>query len=163
MPAAVFGAAGLALPDGHDGAELADSQADNNATDDQLGEAKGGALENGSDEAAEAGKGDDVAAAKLVACVAAHEGAEEGANDTGGNDETLERRRARVLFVNGVDFGKGPGPVLEADQAAQSGLVVAEQDEGRRHDEGYLQHGQVVAREAEEELAHRCCLLLVLP
>jgi hypothetical protein len=66
VAAAVAGAGGLALPDGDDGAELSDTEADEDAADDELCQVEGRGLEDDADERDDTGDKDDVATAELV-------------------------------------------------------------------------------------------------
>lgn len=128
---AVAGAGGLTLPDGDDGTELTDAEADEDAADDELCEVEGGRLKDDTDERDDAGKEDDVPAAELIASPRTRQGAEQGTNDKGGDDEALEGRVLALLApreVDGVDLREGLCPVLHGDQASQTGLVVSEAD-----------------------------------
>lgn len=153
VTATVAGTGGLTLPDGDDGAELADAEAYQDTADDELCEREGRRLEDDADERGDTGDKDNVAATELVAGPRAGQGADQGANDKGGDDEALQRRVCALdatRDVDGVDLRERLGPVLHGDQPAQAGLVVTEADKGRHDDEEGLHHRELVAHGAHE-------------
>lgn len=153
VTATVAGARRLTLPDGDDGAELADAEADQDAADDELSEVESRSLEDDTDEGGDTGDKDHVAAAELIARPGAGQGTYQCANDKGCDDEALEGRVGTLLAacdVDGVDLRERLGPVLHGDQPTQAGLVVSEADEGRHDDEDGLHHRERVAHGAHE-------------
>lgn len=153
MSPTVLGASRLTLPDRDDGTQLADAETNQDTADDELGEGKGRGLEDDADEGGDTGDEDDIAAAELITRPRAGQGADQGADNEGSDDEALQGGVGALLGALGVDrvdLGEGLGPVLQCDQAAQARLVVPEADEGGRDDEDGLHHGELVAHGAHE-------------
>lgn len=153
VTATVAGSRGLTLPDGDDGAELADTEANQDTTDDELSEGEGRRLKDNTDEGGDTSDEDDISAAELIARPGAGQGADHGTDDKSCDDEALQGRVGALLTaldVDGVDLREGLGPVLHGDQPTQASLVVSEADEGRHHDEEGLHHRELVAHGAHE-------------
>lgn len=152
MTTTVCGGGCLTHPDGDDGAELANTETDDDSADDELGKAERGSLDSLADQRADGREEDDIAAAELVASVGTRQGADEGANDKGRNNEALERRLSALLSSHGVDdvdLGERLDPILLAQKATDAGLVVAEERKGRGDNQRELQSAQGGAADSE--------------
>lgn len=145
-------AARLTLPHRDNGAQLTDSETDNDTTDDQLSQPVGGALKDLSHEGADTGSEDDIATSELVARPGTGQGSNERTDGECGDNEALEGRLG-LLFgsgrVHSVNLREGLDPVLGREQATKSGLVVAKEYEGWADDQSDLHHAQGLARHAE--------------
>lgn len=92
---------------------------------------------------------DNITATESVSGVGARQGTKEGANNEHGDNDALD---SAVVALGGacgmdsVDLREGLDPVLLGQKTTNSCLVVAEQDEGRSHDQGSLQSGQGFTR-----------------
>lgn len=129
----VSGRGALGLPDRDGSTELADTPAKDEAADDELCNAEGGALQDLSDESADGTNEDDLATTEHVTHPGAGKSAEQSTNGEGSNDRTLLGRALALQStrsVNGVNLREVLGPVLERQETADTRLVVSEEDEG---------------------------------
>ena len=147
---AVLGSGALGLPDGDGCGELANTPSEDEASNDELCDVEGGALEDLADEGQAGGQEDHLAATEPVAEPGAGEGTHQGTDGEHGDDGALDGLLVGLLSTVGVDsvhLREGGGEVLEREQTANTGLVVTEEDEGRHDDQQQLGDLQLLSTE----------------
>lgn len=138
----------LTLPDGNDGAELANTKAQDDTAHDELGKSKGRGFQDDTNERADTGEEDDIATTKPVSRPGAGQSTNHGTKDKGGNHQALDGRVNALCLscvVDRVDLWEGLDPVLLSQETTEASLVVAEADEGWHDNESSLQDVQAVA------------------
>lgn len=138
----------LALPDGHDGAELANTKAQDDTADDELGKSKGRGFEDDTNERADTGEEDDIATTKPVSRPGAGQSTNHGTKDKGGHNQALDGGVDALCLssvVDSVNLWEGLDPVLLGQETTEASLVVAEADERWHDNESSLQDVQAVA------------------